>query len=87
MKLPYTEVKFYPEVKSQAGLSSLRVSLKRALRLVSPKSYIVTLIPTLNKFHRHVYMRPEENSNRFEISNRFEKSFCLHGDFTTATCK
>ena len=30
----------------------------------------------------HVYMRPEVNSNRFEISNRFEKSFRLHGDFT-----
>ena len=31
MKLPHTEVKFYPEVKSQTGLSSLRVSCKRAL--------------------------------------------------------
>ena len=26
MKLPHTEVKFYPEVKSQTDLSSLRVS-------------------------------------------------------------
>ena len=34
----------------------------------------------------HVYMRPEVNTNRFEISNRFEKSFRLHGDFITATC-
>ena len=33
MKLPHTEVKFYPEVKSQTGLSSLRVSCKRALKL------------------------------------------------------
>ena len=32
MKSPHTEVKFYPEVKSQTGLSSLRVSCKRALR-------------------------------------------------------
>ena len=32
-KLPYTEVKFYSEVKSQTGLSSLRVSCKRALNL------------------------------------------------------
>ena len=32
----------------------------------------------------HVYMRPEVNSNKFEISNRFEKSFRLHGNFTTA---
>ena len=31
MKLPYTEVKFHPEVKSQTDLSSLRVSCKRAL--------------------------------------------------------
>ena len=30
----------------------------------------------------HVYMRPEVNSNRFEISNRFEKLFCLLGNFT-----
>ena len=33
MKLPHTEVKFYPEVKSQTGLSSLRVSCKRALKI------------------------------------------------------
>ena len=32
MNLPHTEVKFYPEVKSQIGLSSLRISCKRALR-------------------------------------------------------
>ena len=34
-------------------------------------------------------MRPEVNSNRFEISNRFEMLFRLHGnlheDFTAAT--
>ena len=43
-----------------------------------------------NVYHlEHVYMKPEVNSNRFEISNRFEMSFCLHGnlhgDFTAAT--
>ena len=32
MKLPYIEVKFYPDVKSQTDLNSLRVSCKRALR-------------------------------------------------------
>ena len=32
MKLPHTKVKFYPEMKSQTGLSSLRVSCERALR-------------------------------------------------------
>ena len=37
MKLPYTEVKFYLEVKSQAGLSSLQVSCKRVLRFVEEK--------------------------------------------------
>ena len=37
MKLPHTEVKFYPEVKSQTGLSSLRVSCKRALRMEKVK--------------------------------------------------
>ena len=31
MKLPHTEVKFYPQAKSQTGLSSLRVSCKRAV--------------------------------------------------------
>ena len=40
-------------------------------------------------YSEHVYMRPEVNANRFEISNRFEMSFCLHGslhgDFTAAT--
>ena len=32
-------------------------------------------------------MRPEVNSNQFEISNGFEKSFRLHGNFTTANLK
>ena len=32
-------------------------------------------------------MRPEVNPERFEISNRFEKSFRLHGDFAEAACK
>ena len=32
-------------------------------------------------------MRPEENSKRFEISNRFEKLFRLHGNFTTGNLK
>ena len=36
----------------------------------------------------HVYMRPEVNSDRFEISNRFEMFRLhgnLHGDFTAVT--
>ena len=33
-------------------------------------------------YNEHVYMRPKVNSNRFEISNRFQNSFRLHGNFT-----
>ena len=47
MKLPYTEVKFYPEVKSQTGLSSLRVSCKRALK-VEPLFTIILLNETIS---------------------------------------
>ena len=32
IKFPYTGVKFYPEAKSQTGLSPLRVSCKRLHR-------------------------------------------------------
>ena len=49
---------------------------------------------TENYYHslHHVFtnfncMRPEVNSNWFEISNHFEKSFRLHGNFTAAACK
>ena len=35
----------------------------------------------------HIYMRPEVNSNRFQISDRFEKSFCSHDNFTAGTYK
>ena len=38
IKLPYTEVKFYPKVKSKTDLISLQVSGKRALNLLSTKS-------------------------------------------------
>ena len=37
MKLLCIEVKFYPEVKSQTGLSSLRVSCKRALNDINSR--------------------------------------------------
>ena len=46
MKLPYPEVKFYPEVKSQTSLSSLRVSCNRArslLDIISIYSIFVSL--------------------------------------------
>ena len=49
-----------------------------------------TFITYLDKNNlEHVYMRPEVNSNRFEISHRFEMLFRLHGnlhrDFTAAS--
>ena len=43
----------------------------------------------LTMVFEHVHMRPEVNSSRFEIRNRFEMSFRLHGnldgDFNAAT--
>ena len=57
-----------------------------ALIATSTESALIRFV--LGKLE-HVYMRPEVNSNRFEISNSFEMSFCLHGklhgDFTAAT--
>ena len=50
-------------------------------------SKLPELISKIKESLEHVYMRPEVNSNRFEISNCFEKSFRLHGDFTATTCK
>ena len=45
MKLPHTKVRFYPKVKSQAGLSSLRVSCKRALMHLVKNSNRVKAAP------------------------------------------
>ena len=36
--------------------------------------------PNAESVLEHVYMTPEVNSNRFEISNHFEISFSLHRD-------
>ena len=54
MKLPYTEAKFYPEVKYQTGLSSIWVSCKRAqnvhqhwcYHLFNKKTVFLKLFPT-----------------------------------------
>ena len=46
MKLPHTEVKFYPEVKSQTGLSSLPVSRKRkspTFVVQHPKTVVIVI--------------------------------------------
>ena len=39
MKLPHTEVKFYPEVRSQTGLSSLQIPLARSWSISTHYSY------------------------------------------------
>ena len=44
MKLTYTEVKFYPEVKSQTGLSLFRVSRKRTLKYFFKYFYFRELV-------------------------------------------
>ena len=49
--------------------------------------FIFKLCNKLANFLEHIYMRPQVRSYRSEISNRFEKSFRLHGDFTAAACK
>ena len=49
MNLPHTEVKFYPEVKSQTGLSSLRVSCKRTHRY--RKTQFMFLIYNFHQFY------------------------------------
>ena len=48
MKLPHTEVKFYAEVKSQTGLSSLRISCKYAHTQNKEKSLCKTIIHKLH---------------------------------------
>ena len=49
MKLPHTEAKFYLELKYQTGLSSLRVSCKRAHRLFILETKINIVIKKANK--------------------------------------
>ena len=51
MRLPFTEVKFYPEVKSQTGL--IRVSWKRALILLKYETFeaVWTISAPLSKLN------------------------------------
>ena len=44
MKLPDTEVKFYPEVRSQTSLISLRVPCKHALSFISKQGFIQAIL-------------------------------------------
>ena len=57
MKLPYPEVKFYPEVKSQTSLSSLWVSCNRArslLDIISIYSIFVSLDYSKSKLNKMI---------------------------------
>ena len=80
MKLPYTNVKFYPEVKCQTGLSSLRVLCKRALRKLSRtnnfviKSDIRSTILEINNDKKVVIVKTF-------LINRYLINF--HGEFTS----
>ena len=44
MRLSDTEVKFYPEVRSQTSLSSLWVPCKRALSFISKQGFIQAIL-------------------------------------------
>ena len=85
-----------------SSLGDELVCLHRTVRMSSLGDELVCLHPTVRiltnyfpgiriniNYLGHVYMRPEVNSNWFEISNCFEMSFRLHGnlygDFTAAT--
>ena len=52
-KLPHTEVKFYSEVKSQTGLSSLRVSCKHVISVCQCKTANLSIIPLV----RYIFVR------------------------------
>ena len=67
----------------QDNINFLTAQLKNKDKIIS------SLLQQLSKHDdiEHVYMRPEVTSNWFEISNRFEKSCFLNGDFTAAVCK
>ena len=66
MKLPYTKKKFYPEVKSQTSLSSLRTSCKRReLKPVWNLKLLWEVVPLHGNF----------TTANLEISNPFQKLF------------
>ena len=87
MKLPHTEVKFYPELKSQTGLSSLQVSCKRALRTDSTKLRWVkkSNLPkktcwqkkTLLVDQKQPKCKQDLNSKRYKQPGEVEHSSCI----------
>ena len=69
--------------------------MKEKAKFTQKKENISPLISKYKHFFRYhyrdhlslledVYMGSEVNSNRFEVSNRFEKSFRLHGNFNVS---
>ena len=75
MKLPQTEVKFYPEFKSQTGLSSLRVSRKRALSL--------GLKLAQKKFFFHIWYRNLQNFSLNHAVQQFKTAKTLKANSVT----
>ena len=68
MKLPYTKMKFHPEVKSQTRLSSLRVSCKRALNQR-------TLSSLLNEIISFLLNQTNNDSSSVQMLNKLVKGY------------
>ena len=84
MKLPYTEVKRYPEVKSQTGLSSLRVSCKRAL---NDSFYFLSDIPRLFRYLRHLLILSKKlNYEILKSKSAKSSSHIIHNVVNNVTC-
>ena len=66
MKLPHTEVKFYPEVKSQTGLNSLRVSCKHDQRK--------SLVMCTTQLAGDALLKVQNTESRLVYSNKFSSS-------------
>ena len=71
IKLPLTEVKFYPKVKSQTGLSSLRVSSKCAHSLA-------------NRWNHLPLASLDEMSDQKERMNGNAQNFCVSSSSSRA---
>ena len=56
IKLPHTKIKFYPEMKSQTGLSSLWVSCNHAVRF-SIFYVIIKRVPIVTNFKQPTYQK------------------------------
>ena len=59
----------------------------QVLDVTNKQSHVAPFLKSIYYELRARLHETRSESNRFEISNRFEKSFHLHGDFTVGTCK